>query len=326
MTRFMWAGLVALALVGIDREAFAQGAPAALALFEEGAAALAAGKLDVACAKLRASDELDPSVRARANLGECLERQGKLASAWAAYSAALKMLADSDPRYKIAKARVDALVPRLPRLQLVLDAGAPADTTVTEGATTVGAAATWGVALPFDAGRHHLKVHAGGKLVRELDVDLVEGQTSTVPVGGPAEPPSAVPVPSGPTAPPPASLAPITRPEPPPSDQRRQGAGPWILGGIGVASLAASAVLGGLTLHEHSLNQAGCNVVAQTCTQPAKDAAQLGRTLGAGTTATLIVGAAGVAGGAVWLGLRGPGPARARVGIGLGSLRVEGSW
>ena len=63
-----------------------------------------------------------------------------------------------------------------------------------------------------------------------------------------------------------------------------------------IASLVAGGVLGGLVLHAKNVNDAGCNAVQQTCTQPAKDAAKLGGALGPATTVALIVGAAGVAG------------------------------
>ncbi len=125
-------------------------------------------------------------------------------------------------------------------------------------------------------------------------------------------PPPAVPVPVAPPATP--SVSP----------------GPWIVGGIGVASLLVGAVTGGLVLRDKSANDAGCSPVTKTCTPDAKQAGDAGRSLGPVTTATLIVGVAGVAGGALWLGLRKSGQASTGIGVGPvvggAALRMEGSW
>src|SRR5262245_31877335 len=55
---------------------------AAEALFEEGRSALAAGDLDLACARFRESNRLDPAVGTVLNLADCEEKRGKLATAW----------------------------------------------------------------------------------------------------------------------------------------------------------------------------------------------------------------------------------------------------
>ncbi len=284
-------------------------APVAEALFEQGRAALAAGDLETACARFRASDQIDPGAGARANLGTCEERRGHLATAWEAFRSALPKLSADDVRRPKIQAQIAALEPRLPRLVLTLAPGAPAETVVSEGAVRVGMEGTFGVPLPFDPGVHHLTVTAPGRNPRVLDVTLAEGKTSTV----------AVTVEEGSA---PASTAPrdaVPKPSSP---------GPWIVGGIGVAALIGGAVTGIFVLKKKNLTDADCT--ATSCTQAGESAASAGRILGPVTTAALVVGAAGVAAGGVWLGVRGKGGASARVGLAPthagATWSLEGLW
>ena len=58
---------------------------AAEALFREGRALIKHGKLAAGCDKLEASEKLESSVGTLLNLGDCRERLGKPATAWAAF-------------------------------------------------------------------------------------------------------------------------------------------------------------------------------------------------------------------------------------------------
>ena len=302
---------VSLAMLGVGATARAQGA-AAQELFEQGRVALAAGELETACSRFRASDKLEPAAGTKANLATCEEKRGRIATAWEGFKEALRGLPHDDPRRAKIQERIEALAPRLPRLELALAPGTPAETVATEGGATMGTG-TWGIALPFDPGVHKVLVSAPGHAPWTLDVVLEEGKTKRVTIG--AEPPASA-----------APVDPVAAPGRPLPASGGPSVGPWVIGGVGVASLVAGGVLGGLVLHAKNVNDAGCNAFQQTCTQPAKDAAKLGGALGPATTVALIVGAAGVAGGALWLGLRDPAPAKPRVGVGVGSLRLEGSW
>jgi hypothetical protein len=292
--------VTALALLALSPAAFAQTA-AAEALFEEGRTALAAGDLDKACDRFRASDAIEPGAGVRANLGICEERRGRVASAWAALKSALQKLPPGDPRADKINEKIVALEARLPRLTLTLPPGGAKDTTVTEGGVVIASGASFGVALPVDPGVHHLVVAAAGKS-RPLDVALVEGRTETLVVqlddgAGPA---------------------------------RSGSAGPWVVGGIGLAALVGGAVTGGLTLRQKSLNDAGCSNISHTCSAAGKDAASAGQTLGATTTALLVAGVVGVGAGALWLGLRSPSHPSTGLGlsplVGGAALRLEASW
>ena len=75
------------------------------ALFEQGRAAMAAGSYDIACARFRDSDKLDPAVGTRFNLADCEERRGRLATAWSLFRGVLSELAHEDDRRPIAEQR-----------------------------------------------------------------------------------------------------------------------------------------------------------------------------------------------------------------------------
>jgi hypothetical protein len=309
----------------MPRAAHAQ-ASAAEALFEQGRAALTAGDLETACARFRGSEQIDPAAGTRANLAECEERRGKVATAWEAYRSALAKLPPGDARASVLEQRIKALEARLPKLTLVLPPSAPKDTTVRDGEVTIGTSATFGVPLPLDPGLHHLTVEAKGRASRPLDVSLTEGKTTTLAV----EPGSPEVTP----APPPMTTSPVPGPPAPGANSGGppSSAGPWVVGGIGLAGLVVGTVTGVLLLGDKSTANANCSAgPPPTCsTGTGMSAASAVRTLGPVTTVALGLGAAGVATGAIWLAVGRPG--QAKVGFGIaptyaGALaRVEGTW
>jgi hypothetical protein len=317
--------LVAALLLAAPRAALAQ-TSAAEALFDQGRTALAANDLETACARFRASDQIEPAAGTRANLADCEEQRGKVATAWATYKSALSKLAPGDSRAAILQERIAKLEARLPKLVLTLAPGSPKGTTVAEGDATIGMGATYGVPLPLDPGVHHLAVGAPGRTSRTLNVTLAEGKTTSIAVepGGLA---------GGPPAPPPPNAnPPVAEPAAMPGIESRS-PGPWIVGGVGVAGLIVGAVTGGLVLSNKSTANANCtNGPPPTCrTQAGIDAANAVHTLGPVTTVALVVGGAGLAGAAIWLGVRGSGKQpEVKVGvapIGAGAAwRLEASW
>jgi hypothetical protein len=311
---------IALLMLGRASPARAQGS-AAEALFEEGRKALAAGDLDTACARLRASDQIEPAPGTKANLAECEEQRGRVATAWELDRTALGKLPESDPRAAIIKQRIAKLEGRLPRIVLTLAAGASPETTVRDGETALGGAGTFGVALPLDPGVHHLSVRAPGRAARTVDVTLAEGKTETVEVApGPAE------------APPAEKAAVAPAPAAPPAEAS---VGPWVVGGIGVAALVVGAVSGIVVLVERGATPASCMVNTRTCANGSdvaagNSASNVGSVVGPLTTVGLVLGVAGIAAGGVWLGVRPRARPRARLGVGPvaggAAWRVAGSW
>ena len=83
----------------------AQNPAAAEALFEQARAAMAEGNYDVACARFRDSDKLDPAVGTRFNLADCEERRGLLDREWSLFRGVLSVLSDVDERTPIGYGR-----------------------------------------------------------------------------------------------------------------------------------------------------------------------------------------------------------------------------
>jgi hypothetical protein len=132
---------------------------AAEAAFVEARALLAQGKVAEACPKLELSYTLDPALGTLLNLGDCLERTGRTASAWVRYREAASMAVQQNQREReaIARARASALEPRLCRL--VVRAEARANLEVSRDGVPVATAAI-GLAVPVDPGSHLIEAKA----------------------------------------------------------------------------------------------------------------------------------------------------------------------
>jgi len=94
---------------------------AAEELFRDGRALLEQGRFPEACAKLDASEKLDPAVGTLFSLGECYQAQSRLASAWFAYRAAAALSASrEDQRRETAQQRADAIEPHVAHIAVRL--------------------------------------------------------------------------------------------------------------------------------------------------------------------------------------------------------------
>jgi hypothetical protein len=289
---------------------------AAEALFSEARAAVVRGDYAVACAKLAESQRLDPAPGTLLNLGDCKEHLGLYASAWAHYHEALDLLvagpAPDEARVRHARGRIAALEPKLSRLAIVLPAKGAERARVTRDGVEL-RAASLGDPLPLDAGAHVVVVAAPGHADARYDVRLAEAETKTLKVelglagAGSAEP----------AAEPASGLG----------AARTVG---LVLIGVSIASVAAGAVTGIMTLDRQSTMNANCR--DQLCNPAGMQAASDGRTLSTLSTATFVGGAAGLALGA-YLVITGPRWAGApsvtlqpSAGPGAGGLRVTGAF
>lgn len=287
----------AFALASAPALALGQGTPAEV-LFDEGRRALNAGDYGVACARLRESDDLDPAAGTRANLGLCEEQRGHLVAALAAWRGALAKVNAGDPREAPFRQRVVKLEARVPKLVVSLADGADPATVVHEGEAKIVAAGGYDVPLLMDPGAHRIFVTAPGRAPRRLDVVLVEGETTPIVVSaGPEVVVAPVDLHPGPK---PAPEAPR------PAVVRGPGAGPWILGGAGLAALSVGAVLGGLVVYDRSVVEANCTLGSSPgCrNMTGVNAAQGVHSLGPATTVALVAGGTLLAGSGVWFGLR----------------------
>jgi hypothetical protein len=171
-----------------------------------------------------------------------------------------------------------------------------------------------GKAKAIDPGAHVLRYVVAGAEPREEKVQIREGEKNRkLVVTFKKEAPAVVPV-----------QAPAGR-----------SAGPWVVGGIGVAALVVGAVLGGITVHDYGVttDPSQCSPTLKKCTTAGANAEAQGRALGPATTVALVAGGAAVAGAGIWLGVLGRekkpavglrltvGPTVGGAGLGLG-----GTW
>ena len=171
--------LVGLALLLATSAAWAQGSSdevAGRALFEEGRRLMQAADFKAACPKLEEGERVSPGVGMAFNLGDCYEKLGKVASAWAAFSDAAGMArAQSQAeREKVAKERAAALAPRLPHLKLALAPGADVDGLEIKRDGVVIGRAQWTTSIPVDPGAHTLTVSAPNRVEAKVQVVVPE--------------------------------------------------------------------------------------------------------------------------------------------------------
>ncbi|HVJ20136.1 MAG TPA: hypothetical protein VM686_32200 [Polyangiaceae bacterium] len=291
---------------------------AAEALFEEGRTALAAGDLELACARFRESNRLDPAVGTVLNLADCEEKRGKLATAWTLFRSATAELDPSDDRLTIVRQRLVDLQSRTPKLVLELAPGATPNTRARVAGTELGSA-SFGVPLPLDPGSYEIAVSAPGMSERVFPVTLVEGKTErlviTAGAGG-----------SRPEESEPEAEAPVSASTAGPSEMSRR-TWTYVIGGAGIGGLTIGTVTGLLTLRQKEIADANCRDDIKRCNAEGQEANETGRTLGAISAISFVVGLAGV-GAATYLLLSEPedphtSAIRASIGVNSAGLRFE---
>jgi hypothetical protein len=183
--RFALGMVLALGTLAMSRPAGAQNQAApAESLFEEGRALLAQRRYLEACAKFGESEKLDPAVGTLLNLGDCYEKMGKTASAWATFKQAASMAhnANQASREKLAATRASALEPNIPRLSIRASHPIPGLEVRRDG-NLVGEA-EWSAsasAVALDPGEHDIVALAPGKKAWTTKVVLApDGQTTAV--------------------------------------------------------------------------------------------------------------------------------------------------
>lgn len=199
--------------------------PGAETLFRDGRRLIRQGKLADGCNKLDASERLEPAVGTLLNVGDCREKLGQLASAWAAFRSAEAMAhrAGNDRKREAeAHRRADKLEGKLTSLEIAVPH--PVDGIVVKRDGEVVDAATYGTVLPIDAGDHVITASAPGYVPFRTSIDVDHKHAVvTVPtlakliVATPAAAPVArsfAPAPEPPGAPAPPPIAPAPSPSP----------------------------------------------------------------------------------------------------------------
>jgi serine/threonine-protein kinase len=118
-----------------------------------------------ACPKLEESQRIDPAVGTLLYLGECYERVGKVASAWATFREAASLATNSNQpdRARVASSRAQDLEPKLSRLSVELApevAKLPGVVVKRNGQKIE--PALYGTPLPVDPAEYTIEVSAPG--------------------------------------------------------------------------------------------------------------------------------------------------------------------
>lgn len=164
---------------------------AAEALFQEGKALFDKGTYAQACPKFEESYRLDPAGGTLFALALCREAEGKLASAWAHFSAVATSKGARADRVATARTKVAELEPRVPRVVIVVpDAARVPGLSVKRDDTELGAS-SWGTSLPLDPGEHVVVASAPGYATQRESLTLAPGDRREVRIALRAAPASA---------------------------------------------------------------------------------------------------------------------------------------
>jgi serine/threonine-protein kinase len=118
-----------------------------------------------ACPKLEESERIDPAVGTLLYLGECYERAGKTASAWATFREAASLASNSNQvdRARIAASRAQDLEPKLSRLSVeVAPEVMRLSGVVVKRSGQRLEPSLYGTPLPVDPGEYRIEVSAPG--------------------------------------------------------------------------------------------------------------------------------------------------------------------
>jgi hypothetical protein len=290
---------VVLALLTVSATAFADEEPEpnkvdprarAQQLFDSALTDAEAGNFAAACPKFLASQEADPKTSTLLNLANCYEKNGQTASAWGAFREAegLARKAARADWESSARARAEAIEPKLLRLSiLVPPPNRIGGLVVTRDGARL-APGEWGVAIPVDPGEHVVTASAEGRVPWEsrVVVEAGEGKSPNIEVQVP--PLERVP------APPPPPSAPVTPVASGWSTMETTGV---ILAGVGGVGLITGGILGLVAQSTYDDARSRCTDPPRGCPADAVSDSDGAYGLATGATVALIVGAALVVGG-----------------------------
>lgn len=250
----------------------------AQSLFDRARELMERGEFAQACPLFVESQRLDPGGGTLLNIALCHEREGKLATAWAEYGEALSVATRDgrDDRRDLAKERIDALRPRLPKIRVL---SPTKDVNLTLDGRALPAVSV-GLDLPVDPGTHVVGATARGKRPWSTSPSLVEAQLVEVTV-------------------PELEAA----PEAPPSDDggARLATMSWVLGGVALAAIGTSVATGLMALSAERSSKDKCVLDRSYCPDPSyRDDASRATTLAWVSTGALAVGIGAAVGAFFW--------------------------
>lgn len=271
--------LCAISMVFIANTSNAQSKEAqAEALFHQGVELMNAGQFEKACPKFEDSQRTDPSSGTLLNLASCYERTNRPASAWATYkaAAALAEKQGQSDRVATANARIGELQPGLPKLRILAE---PTPGLVVKRNGLEIGASSLNEPIFVDPGEHKLEASAPGR--------KSWSESITIP-SGPGEKSISVPALG-------QSDEDISPSGPPKNESSGMRTASYVLGGFGLAAIAAGGVFGGLAMSER--NKADPLCPNKKCSKEGFDLIETAKTKALVSTLGFGVGAAALGAG-----------------------------
>jgi tetratricopeptide (TPR) repeat protein len=282
---------------------------AAESLLKVGEGLVDLGQYDEAALKLQQSLDAWPLPDAAWLLAVAHDKRGRVASAWAAYRQAIRLLRQAgDPRQEEAKARADALEAKVPRLTIVATEVVP-KLQIIRGDAVFGDGVL-GVALALDPGKHRIEVRAPGyePWSTEVELSASERETLTIPTLVPRED----------AAEPAAGLEHGTL----------WGVG-LVTGGVGIVSVGIGALLGAIAAAD--VNRAESDELLcgldRVCTAEGSELIERAERQAIASTVLMAVGGAAVVAGFVMVAVDVPGKSESvALVIGPGQVGLQGAF
>lgn len=285
--RFVAAALLLAALpcaVEVHAQEPPEPSPEALKLareqFGQALALQTAGNWAGALALLKEVAAIKSTPQVRFNIALCEENLGRLVAALGDYElAAADARAENLP--KVAEevdARLESLQARIPKIVVQRGSGAETASIALDGVPL--GDAVIGTPMPADPGPHVIEASAPGYEPFKRALKIAERQTETVVIELVALPPE------------PAQPPPLAPPPPPVRSSPARAVG-YVLGGVGIASLAASGVFFYLRAQAIDDLDAECGPDRRSCPASSRDRVDQGRlytTLGNVGLAAGVVG------------------------------------
>jgi hypothetical protein len=176
------AGVLSIASVARAEPSAADRA-AAQSLFDEGRQLMDAGQYEQACERFARSQKIDAGGGTLLNLAMCHDKQGLVATAYTEYNDALSQaLRDGrTDREQLARERIDALGPTIPRVRVSFAGGAPPGLEVRIDGEPLALDALDPAAplLPMDPGVHRFTASAPDREPRTVEVTVAAGARVT---------------------------------------------------------------------------------------------------------------------------------------------------
>ncbi|AKV04801.1 hypothetical protein AKJ09_11464 [Labilithrix luteola] len=241
-------------------------------------------RVSEACRAFEESQKLDPAVGTQFNIADCLEREGRIATAYRQFSDLHDVLARvGDDRAPQAEARARALEPKLPRITIRIPwSKSVSGLVVMRDGETV-EHSMLGTSVPVDPGAHKIVVQATNKKDYAVTVNAALGKADVVDVPALADVERQVVVRNTGVS------------------QRNIG---LVVAGVGVAAVGTSVVLGFVAKGNYDGAVEGCTDLGDRyqC-PPGNRSGDAASAQSMGTVATIVGGIGAVAivtGGVLW--------------------------